>query len=139
MRRLEIPIISLLILVLALGAIACGGNGGAVGSDPESTVRSVIKSMETRDVRTITSYCAEKPSDAEIQIMQLSLDTVDSLRAYNITTNLISQSGDEATVSFECDYEATVLGETESGHKSNTRDLVKIGDNWYITDCYLSL
>ena len=131
--------ISLLILVLALGAIGCGGNGGGDGSDPESTVRSSVKALETRDAGIMVGYCAERPSDAEIEELQQLWDSVDSFRVYNITTDLISQSGDEATVRYELDYEITVSGETESGHRSDTADLVKIDSGWYMADCNLDL
>ncbi len=134
MRKLAILLTLLMIPVLAQGVIGCGGGGGAAGN-PEATVRNLLRAVESRNANAIVGYCSERPSDSELESLQRDWNEVDRVRVYNITTRVVSQNEDRATVEYECDLEITAYGETHQVHTSETENLVKKNGKWYIEDC----
>jgi hypothetical protein len=136
LKRLSILVILLLVLVLAVGTTACGGNDGGTGSGPESTVHNYLRAVEKGDAARMYDYCAERPSDEEIQGAQMMIDMLElDVKISNIKTEIITQSADRASVQAEYDSEITSFGETEREHSSEIIDLIKKDGKWYIADC----
>jgi hypothetical protein len=122
-------------LVLVLGLVAlsvlspfgCGCGGGIGGRGLET-----IKAIEAQDAeRTAACFIPEIREEVTFSL-EVVFAVVDEIRISNVTWQVLSETGETATVDVGLDWEASGLGQTRSGHAQETIDLEKVGGEWLI-------
>ncbi len=123
------------VILLLLGAVAvaspfgCSCCGGIL-----ATGLGVLEAIEAQDAEKTASYFVEDIREEVALAFEVVFVLIDDIKISDIGWEITSETDDTATVEVECDWEATVLDETRSGHAKEPVDLVKMGSEWLVTD-----
>ena len=132
MGRLELLASALAVLLsvmLAFGALGCGGNE----SEPERTVRQMFDALEGNDLEKAESYMTGAMEQPQwlLDQQQAMIDNVD---IDNLKLEVIPEEKDEVTLKADYDIELTLwTGFVYQHHNTQTVSVVRIDDRWLVS------
>lgn len=131
-KWLKVGIVLALVSVLVGGALTCAPKAAS----PEDTVESFFSCFEKKDVNGMMDLIVEEIREEEtIEYLKEILEQVDEIDISNLTTELISETEDEAKVKATYDMKI-VVGDEELEEKDvvSPCTLKKVNGKWLISD-----
>lgn len=122
---------TLAVALVTLTVMAVGGCGGS--SSPEATVKGAFVAVQEMDAEKLGSYFTEDIREEVVAGADLAFSLIDKIEISNLKVKTVSQTEDAATVETEYDYKVTLFGQSNTDHRSNILELVKVDGKWLIT------
>jgi len=118
-----------LIAFSALSPFGCACGGGIEGRGLET-----IRAIEAQDAERTADCFVPEIRDEVMFSLEVVFAVVDEIRIWNVTSQVLSDTGKTATVEVGIDWEASGLGQTRSGHAQEPIDLERVDGEWLISD-----
>lgn len=131
-------ILLLFVLLLSTVIVAVSCDSAESNTTPVGTVNTLLDSIEDLNVTKMmecmdVSMTGEESAQVE-ETFQMMKEMGMSISITNRNISVISETENTATVSVKCDMKATVMGQTQTQNMDETFDLVKVDDNWLLTE-----